>query len=332
VLKLRNINKAYGEVTVLKDLSIDISRGEIYGLLGPNGAGKTTAISIICHLLNPDSGLVLVDGELSTKNIKPLIGIVPQENLLYKSLTCEENLQFFATLYGLWGREREQRVYKCLRAVGLKDRAKSPAESLSGGMLRRLNLAIALVHQPKLLILDEPTTGLDIEARFDLWNLIRQLQQQGMTILLTTHLLEEAERLCDRIGILKRGCLLAEGTLAQLRKCIPANEVVLIQTTEPEKAIARGRSHGLIHRRYGTDLGFWISETRSLQELISLFDGIPLDSISRRPISLEDLYIEITQGNHTPSEPQPPRMPVALTYGVHEGNGLEHRSLAPSQD
>jgi ABC-2 type transport system ATP-binding protein len=330
VLKLRNITKAYGEVVVLKDLSLNIASGEIYGLLGPNGAGKTTAISIICHLLNPDRGSVLVDGQVSTQNIKPLIGIVPQENLLYKSLTCEENLKFFATLYGLWGRQRDHRVHKCLKAVGLKDRAKCPAENLSGGMLRRLNLAIALVHQPKLLILDEPTTGLDIEARFELWNLIRQLQHQGMTILLTTHLLEEAERLCDRIGILKRGCLLAEGTLAQLRKCIPANEVVLIQTSETERAIACGRFNGLIYRRYGNDLGFWISETRSLAELINLFEGIPLDAISRRPISLEDIYLEITQGN--PVQPLPQRIRVTLDRGGYEGMGLDRRTLAPSQD
>jgi ABC-2 type transport system ATP-binding protein len=318
VLNLRHISKSYDRTPVLQDLTLEIAKGEIYGLLGPNGAGKTTAINIICHLLNPDSGYVLVDGQLSTKAIKPLIGIVPQENLLYKSLTCVENLQFFATLYGLWGRQREQRIDHCLRAVGLSDRAKSPAETLSGGMLRRLNMAIALVHHPKLLILDEPTTGLDIEARYDLWDLIRHLQQQGMTILLTTHLLEEADRLCDRIGILKQGCLLAEGTVAQLRQLIPAQEVVLIQTSEPERAIARGQAHGLVDRRYGSDIGFWLTETRSLTDLLTLFEGIPLDSISRRAIGLEDIYLEITHGQTSPlTKLQPP--PVALSLSAHEG-------------
>ncbi len=317
MLNLRNISKSYDRVPVLQDLTLEIAKGEIYGLLGPNGAGKTTAINIICHLLNPDSGYVLVDGQLNTKVIKPLIGIVPQENLLYKSLTCAENLQFFATLYGLWGRQREQRIDQCLRAVGLRDRAKSPAETLSGGMLRRLNMAIALVHHPKLLILDEPTTGLDIEARYDLWDLIRQLQQQGMTILLTTHLLEEADRLCDRIGILKQGCLLAEGTVAQLRQLIPAQEVVLIQTSEPERAIARGQAHGLIDRRYGSDIGFWLAETHSLADLLTLFEGIPLDSISRRAIGLEDIYLEITQGQ-TSSPAQLPPPPVALSLSAFE--------------
>jgi ABC-2 type transport system ATP-binding protein len=320
VLNLRNISKFYDRVPVLKDLTLEIAKGEIYGLLGPNGAGKTTAINIICHLLNPDSGYVLVDGQLNTKTIKPLIGIVPQENLLYKSLTCAENLQFFATLYGLWGNKREQRVDQCLGVVGLSDRAKSPAETLSGGMLRRLNLAIALVHQPRLLILDEPTTGLDIEARYDLWDLIRRLQQQGMTILLTTHLLEEADRLCDRIGILKQGCLLAEGTIPLLRQLIPAQEVVLIQTSEPERAIARGQSHGLIYRRYGSDIGFWVSETRSLADLLILFEGIPLDSISRRAIGLEDIYIEITQGHPRQPEADLERTPVALSPSLPQSN------------
>lgn len=183
----------------------------------------------------------------------------------------------------------------CLAAVGLADRAKSMAETLSGGMQRRLSLAIALIHQPKLLILDEPTTGLDLEARYDLWELIRQLQSQGITILLTTHLLDEAERLCQRIGILKQGRILAEGNMAELRQLIPAQEIVLVQTSQEKQAIARAQELGFPHRYYGSDLAFWLPKSMELHEILTGFNGIPFDSISRQPVRLEHIYLEVMQ-------------------------------------
>jgi ABC-2 type transport system ATP-binding protein len=162
-------------------------------------------------------------------------------------------------------------------------------------MQRRLNIAVALVHQPKLVILDEPTTGLDIEARYEIWDLIRRLKNQGVTILLTTHLLDEAERLCQRIGILKGGRIVAEGSMEQLRQCIPAQEIVVVQTSQEEKAIARAQQLGFTHRRYGNDLAFWLPQSLELKEIISHFDGIPLDSIARQPVRLEHIYVELTQ-------------------------------------
>jgi ABC-2 type transport system ATP-binding protein len=162
-------------------------------------------------------------------------------------------------------------------------------------MQRRLSLAIALVHQPKLVILDEPTTGLDIEARYEIWDLIRQLQRDGITVLLTTHLLDEAERLCQRIGILKQGQILAEGTLAELRQLISAQEIILVQTTEEARAIARAQALGFHHRRYGSDLAFWLPTSMELKEIIACFDTIPLDSIARHPVRLEHIYLEVTQ-------------------------------------
>ncbi|MFM7440866.1 MAG: ABC transporter ATP-binding protein, partial [Snowella sp.] len=173
---------------------MQINPGEIYGLLGANGAGKTTTINIICHLLEADSGLVEINGRQVSEKTKKWLGVAPQENLMYKSLTCAENLNFYAKIYGLNTAERRQQVNDSLAAVNLKDRANSLVETLSGGMQRRMNIAIALVHQPKLLILDEPTTGLDIEARYEIWRLIQSLKARGMTILLTTHLLDEAQR------------------------------------------------------------------------------------------------------------------------------------------
>ena len=295
MLQIQNLCKSYGTRTVLQNLQLSLASGEIYGLLGPNGAGKTTTIRILCHLLRADSGTVTIADQPLSEATKPLIGLVPQENLQYASLTCEENLHFFARLYGRSRRQRRTQVPACLDAVGLLSRAKSRAETLSGGMKRRLSMAIALVHHPKLLILDEPTTGLDMEARIEIWRLIRQLQSQGMTILLTTHLLDEAERLCDRLGILKQGCLLAEGSLAQLRQRIAAQEIVVVRTTAEDRAIARAQTLGFVYRRYGDDLAFWLPEPLEMKEIIERFDGIPLDSIARQPVSLEHIYDEVLQ-------------------------------------
>ena len=294
MLRINKLRKAYGKRLVLEDLTLHIEPGEIYGLLGPNGAGKTTTINILCNLLRADSGTIAIDNQPVSEATKSLIGVAPQENLLYKTLSCEENLNFFASIYALPVKERQKQIQACLDAVNLGDRAKSPVETLSGGMQRRLNIAVALVHNPKLVILDEPTTGLDIEARYEIWELIRRLKSQGITTLLTTHLLDEAERLCQRIGILKNGRILAEGTLAELRKHIPAQEIVMVQTPYDEDAIARGKKYGFTHRRYGNDLAFWLPKSMELPEIISCFDGIALDSIARQPVKLEHIYVELT--------------------------------------
>jgi ABC-2 type transport system ATP-binding protein len=295
VLNIEKLNKSYGKRQVLQDLTLHIQAGEIYGLLGPNGAGKTTTINILCNLLTSDSGAIAINNQPISEATKLLIGIAPQENLLYKTLSCEENLNFYAQIYGLQAQQRKLQVRASLAAVNLLDRAKSPVETLSGGMQRRLNIAAALVHQPKLVILDEPTTGLDIEARYEIWELIRRLKSQGITILLTTHLLDEAERLCQRIGILKGGRIVAEGSLEQLRQRIPAQEIVVIQTAEEERAIARARECGFTHRRYGNDLAFWLPQPLELKEIISRFDGIPIESIARHPVRLEHIYVEVTR-------------------------------------
>jgi ABC-2 type transport system ATP-binding protein len=295
VLNIEKLNKSYGKRQVLRDLTLHIQPGEIYGLLGPNGAGKTTTINILCNLLRADSGVINIKGQSVSTATKLLVGVAPQENLLYKTLSCEENLHFYARIYGLKTQQRRQQVEASLAAVNLLDRAKSPVETLSGGMQRRVNIAVALVHQPKLLILDEPTTGLDIEARYEIWDLILRLKRQGMTILLTTHLLDEAERLCQRIGILKGGRIVAEGSLEELRKRIPAKEIVVVQTPQEEGAIARAQEYGFTHRRYGNDLAFWLPEQLELREILARFDGIPLDSIARQPVRLEHIYVEVTQ-------------------------------------
>lgn len=296
MLSIENLRKAYGKRQVLQGLNLHIQPGQIYGLLGSNGAGKTTTINILCNLLKADSGTIAINNCPVSDATKSWIGVAPQENLLYKSLSCEENLKFFAKIYGLKGKKLREQVTASLAAVNLSDRARSVVETLSGGMQRRLNIAAALVHQPKLIILDEPTTGLDIEARYEIWELIRRLQQQGITLLLTTHLLDEAERLCQRIGILKHGKILAEGSLEELRQAVNAKEIIVIQTSDEEAAIARGEQLGFPYRYYSNDLAFWLPEHLELKEIITCFEGIHLDSISRQPVRLEHIYIEVTRG------------------------------------
>jgi ABC-2 type transport system ATP-binding protein len=296
VLEVRKICKSYGKKQVLQDLSFAIQPGEVYGLLGPNGAGKTTTISILCGLLQADRGSVTMNGQNASSSTRSLIGVAPQENIFYKSLTCEENLRFFGQLYGLSNQVCRKQAQYCLELVGLGDRAKSIADSLSGGMQRRLSMAIALVHQPQLVVLDEPTTGLDIEARYEVWELIRKLRSQDTAILLTTHMLDEAERLCQRIGIIKQGSLLAEGSLEELRKHVPAQEIAIICTPTEDLAIARAIELGFPYRYYGRDLAFWLPKVMELKEILECFEGIAIDSIMRQPVRLENIYVEVTQG------------------------------------
>ncbi len=313
MLKITRLSKRFGERAVLTDLSLSLQPGEVYGLLGPNGAGKTTALNLLCGLLQPDSGEILVQGQPVCQATKLLVGVMPQQNLLYQSLTCTENLSFIARIYGLDKQETTQRVQVCLRSVNLLERANDVVGDLSGGMQRRLSLAAAIIHQPKLVVLDEPSTGLDIEARYEVWELIRSLKQQGVTVLLTTHLLDEVERLCDRIGIIKQGRLLAEGTLDHLRKRIPAQEVVMIDTEDEAGAIARAKSYGFTPRRYGRDLAFWVPNALDLPELLQRFSGLPINSISRHAVGLDHIYLEVTQNqaNYAPSLVEVPPLTTA---------------------
>ena len=297
MLKIEGLSKAYGSQEVLRNLSLTAYPEEVYGLLGPNGAGKTTTINILCNLLLRDRGTIEFNQQPISEQTKGLIGIAPQENLLYKSLTCQENLNFYGQLYGLNRKARKDRIEWCLEAVQLRDRATSIVSNLSGGMQRRLNIAVALIHEPQLVILDEPTTGLDIETRYEIWALIKHLRESGMTVLLTTHLLDEAEKLCQRIGILKAGEIIAEGTLENLKQVIPAAEILTIQTKEEDKAIERGKALGYTPRRYGNDLAFWVPHLQDFQTIVDAFTGIPLDSLTRQPVRLEHIYLEIMQQN-----------------------------------
>lgn len=297
MLEIRNLCKAYGKKQVLNNLNLTIEPGQVYGLLGANGAGKTTTINLICDLLKKDQGTIKINRQKLSQQTKFWLGVAPQENLVYKTLTCRENLKFYAQIYGLKRKDINRRIKQSLAAVNLLAQSNQTVENLSGGMQRKINIAIAIVHQPKLLILDEPTTGLDIESRYEIWQLIENLRQQGMTILLTTHLLDEAERLCQKIGIMQGGKIIAEGDLTTLKRIIPAQEIVKIKTPDKAKAIFIGQELGYTMRNYGGDLAFWLPNSLELTEIIKQFQKITLDSISRQPIQLEHIYLEVTQNS-----------------------------------
>jgi ABC-2 type transport system ATP-binding protein len=203
----------------LRGLSLRVAPGEILGLLGPNGAGKTTAISILCALLRPDRGAVTIAGIdvlRQPRRVRPLIGLVPQEIALYPTLSARENLQFFGRMYGLAGRALRERVAAALALVGLEEPADRPVATFSGGMKRRANLAVGILHTPQLLFLDEPTVGIDPQSRGVILDNLRQLQQQGMAMVYTTHYMEEAAQLCQRVAVVDHGRVIAEGAPATL--------------------------------------------------------------------------------------------------------------------
>jgi ABC-2 type transport system ATP-binding protein len=216
VLACKDLRKAYGDLIAVDGVGFTVDAGETYGLLGPNGAGKTTTISMIVGILTRDGGEVLIDGEPLRVRTKGRIGYVPQELALYPDLTGRENLRFFARLYGLSGASAKERSDEVLRLVGLAERAGDQVKEYSGGMKRRLNIAAGLLHRPRLLILDEPTAGVDPQSRNAILENVEQLAGEGIAVLYTTHYMEEAERLCDRVGIIDQGTLRAEGTRREL--------------------------------------------------------------------------------------------------------------------
>ena len=219
VLECAHLVRRFAERTAVDDVSLAVAPGETYGLLGPNGAGKTTTIRMVCGLLRPDAGTVHVAGrQVSTAAgpAKELIGFVPQDVALYPDLSVRENLRFFGRLYRLPRRRLERRVDEVLDLIDLRSRAGDRVDSLSGGMRRRLNIGAGLVHSPTLLVLDEPTVGVDPQSRHAILESVTRFGEEGMAVLYTTHYMEEAERLCDRVGIIDRGRLVAEGTPREL--------------------------------------------------------------------------------------------------------------------
>ncbi|MEC3757615.1 ABC transporter ATP-binding protein [Bacillus halotolerans] len=232
MLQAENIKKAYGKKTIVKGISFSLRKGESFGLLGPNGAGKSTTISMISGLVPLDGGEITVGGYVigkDTNKAKQKIGIVPQEIALYPTLTAQENLVFWGKMYGLTHGEAKKRSAEVLEYVGLTERAKDKIETFSGGMKRRINIGVALMHKPELLIMDEPTVGIDPQSRNYILETVKQLNETGMTVIYTSHYMEEVEYLCDRIGIIDQGEMIAIGTKNDL--CSRLGGDTIIQMT-----------------------------------------------------------------------------------------------------
>jgi ABC-2 type transport system ATP-binding protein len=274
VIELRGITRRFGAVTALDGLSLEVGRGEIFGLLGPNGAGKSTAIHCIVGLLQPDSGDVRVrGGNPEDPLVRTRLGIAPQMLSLYDVLTAEENLYFFGRLYHVPGPVLRKRVAWALQFVGLESRARHAVKTYSGGMQRRLNLAVALVHDPEILLLDEPTVGIDPQSRNSIFDNIAVLAAEGRTIIYTTHYMEEAERLCNRVGIIDHGRLLALDTVEGL---------ISAQGGFPELVVNAG----------GKRLEFRTPDP--LAELNRVAAGARIEQFSLQRPTLEQVFLNLT--------------------------------------
>lgn len=240
MIEVEQLRKSYGDLAAVDGVSFRVGPGEIFGLLGPNGAGKTTTIGCICGLLKPNGGRVRVMGHDVQREgaaARRVMGLVPQEIALYEDLSAEENLAYWGGAYGLRGAELRRRIRQALEIIGLEDRAREPVKSFSGGMKRRLNFACGLLHRPRVLLLDEPAVGVDPQSRVRLLELIRAEARSGVSVLYTTHYMEEAESLCDRLAIIDRGRIAAQGTLDELRAMLAERDLLRLSGTFPLDAV-----------------------------------------------------------------------------------------------
>jgi ABC-2 type transport system ATP-binding protein len=296
VIQVQDLRHQYDTRVALNGVSFEVPSGEIFGLLGPNGSGKTTMFRILSTLMLPSAGHALICGlDVATNpnGVRRQIGVVFQSPSIDVKLTAEENLRHIGHLYGLSGSALTQRVREMLGRVALADRANDYAESFSGGMQRRLEIAKGLLHRPSVLLLDEPTTGLDPGARRDLWQYLQELRDQGITVMVTTHLMEEAER-CDRLAILSQGQLVAIGTPTELKHEI-GGDVILLETSNPESLAQR------IRQRYGIETAVIDGKVRLEREgghrfvtdVVEAFPG-EIDAISISKPTLEDVFIHRT--------------------------------------
>jgi len=237
LLETTDLKKTFKNKVAVDNVNLYLEKGESVGLLGPNGAGKSTTISMISSLIKPTSGEVLWHGKSVVKNpniIRDVLGVVPQEIAIYEELTAYENLQFFGRIYGLKGKALEQKIDETLKIVGLEDRKKDLVKTFSGGMKRRINIAVALLHEPEFIIMDEPTVGIDPQSRNYILEMVRKLnEEKGMTVLYTSHYMEEVERLCDRIYIMDHGKIIATGTKEELTSILSSEEKIVIELDRP---------------------------------------------------------------------------------------------------
>ena len=302
LLQIDHLAKAYGPVRAVQDISFSVRPGEIYGLLGPNGAGKTTTISMTSGPLVPDGGSYSIAGRplaADPQAAKRLMGVVPQELALYEELSAAENLEFWGRLAGLDTKTARARTAEILAALTLSDRARDPVKTFSGGMKRRVNLGCALLHRPKLILLDEPTVGIDPQARLNILEFVRSLRADGVGVLYTTHYLEEAESLCDRIGIVDHGRMHAEGTLRELQERLGGQRLFVLegQWTGAEPDTWPGlRQHYRVLQHTDRQLVVAALEERDpadcLRELLAL--PVRAENVTLKRPSLNDVFLHLT--------------------------------------
>ncbi|GAB5558966.1 MAG: ABC transporter ATP-binding protein [Synoicihabitans sp.] len=299
MLRLTSLSKTYGTLAALDDISLEIAPGEFLGLLGPNGAGKSTLMSLVAGLKTPDSGSISIDEVAASRNsteARRALGLVPQNIALYDDLSAEENLSVFGELFELDRKTLKARIDEGLEAVGLADRRKDRVKGFSGGMKRRLNLVAALLHRPKLLLCDEPTVGIDPQSRNAIFELLERRNAEGLTIVYSTHYMEEATRLCSRIAVIDHGKILADGTLNALLNLLPSSEQInLPKTTAVGAAISQLHPFGTVS---STETGHQIAlkPGTALSAVFKVLEDhqIPAGDCSLTRPDLEDLFLHLT--------------------------------------
>ena len=302
MINVSNLKKRLGNVQALKGISFSIKKGEFYGLLGPNGAGKTTTISILSTILAPDEGEVKINGmdvQKEPSRCKQLIGVVPQEISLYNQLTAWDNLMFWGGLYNVPGQELKKKAEETLKLFGLYDRRNDLVSKYSGGMKRRINIATALLHSPQVLFMDEPTVGIDPQSRNLIFEVIDKLHKEGMTVIYTTHYMEEAERFCDRIGIIDNGEIIAQGTLDELKSNSPVKERISVQLSEiDEETVKRVQQalEGDIKVTSNTVHCFANNTKTDLPKLVIRCNelGLDIQHIDIQKVDLETIFLGLT--------------------------------------
>ena len=304
MIKVNNLVKKYGSLRAVDGISFEVGRGELFGLLGPNGAGKTTTINTLATLLPPDGGQASIGGHdvaTSPGQVRRLLGVVPQEIALYTDLNARDNLRFWGELYGLSGKSLESRVGELLELSALSEHATQKVSTYSGGMKRRLNLVVGLIHSPEVLFLDEPTVGIDAQARIRILEMIRQLGQSGLTVIYTTHYLEEAEQLCDRIGVIDQGSMVALGDKEELIAQVGDNDFVRFQLDFSRQAelmnacTAWAGFHGVSVKRGKIEIETTDGAGLLPQLQAWLADqNLPLEQLEIERPNLETLYLNLT--------------------------------------
>lgn len=305
ILEVHNLVKQYGDFKAVKGISFDIQDGEIFSLLGPNGAGKTTTISMLSTLYAPTSGDATIAGYSIVRNpmmVKQEIGMVPQEIALYEDLTARENLIFWGQMYGLSGRSLASRVDEVLEQIGLTDKARNRVKTYSGGMKRRVNIGVGLLHKPRLLFMDEPTVGIDPQSRRAILDTVKDLNKHGMTVLYTTHYMEEAQELSDRVGIIDHGELIALGTQKELTQQVGQTETLILHLGENDDAETLARSLqgvGDILEANPSDHEVSVVAHEAEEVLAAVVtkaneQGIKIRSIDLREPNLEAVFLHLT--------------------------------------